>query len=172
MTSYKNLGSLLEYPQSDFYNILEKIETESFNSEIKKVFFEFSKFAKKRTLEDLQELYTRTFDINPVSSLYASVHLFGEESFKRAELMAKLKEEYIKSNFDSGSELPDFIPVILKFVTHLKDDHKYNDLLSLCVIKPLNSILEKFNNDNPYRALVSFIRQVVKKSLDKELIHG
>lgn len=166
MTSYENLGSLLEYPDHDFHRKLENVRS------LDSSFDTFYQFAKANSVENLQELYTSTFDVNPLTSLYASVHLFGEESFKRAELMAKLKEEYIKSNFDSGSELPDFIPVILKFVTHLKDDHKYNDLLSLCVIKPLNSILEKFNNDNPYRALVSFIRQVVEKSLDKELIHG
>src|SRR5512138_1986014 len=47
------------------------------------------------SLPDLCELYTRTFDLTPVCAPYLSVHLFGESSFKRAQLMTGLREAYV-----------------------------------------------------------------------------
>src|SRR5262249_35690032 len=42
--------------------------------------------------EDLEELYTRTFDLNPVCSLEVGWHLFGE-NYSRGEFLVRMRQE-------------------------------------------------------------------------------
>ena len=42
------------------------------------------------TTDEREELYTATFDVTPACVPYVSIHLFGEENFKRGEFMAAL----------------------------------------------------------------------------------
>ncbi|MBL8849760.1 MAG: hypothetical protein JNG89_08750, partial [Planctomycetaceae bacterium] len=40
---------------------------------------DFVKFAESRSIEELEEEFTRTFELNPACALEVGWHLFGEE---------------------------------------------------------------------------------------------
>lgn len=79
----------------------------------------------------LEELYVRTFDVSAACVPYLSVHVFGEESFKRAELMTGLAAAYAREELHPGRELPDHISVVLRLGPALPEWH---ELVRACVL--------------------------------------
>jgi nitrate reductase molybdenum cofactor assembly chaperone NarJ/NarW len=70
----------------------------------------------------LQENYVATFDRNPSHSLHLFEHIHGE-SRDRGSAMIDLLNEYWKYDFDaSSSELPDYVPLFLEFLSLLPAD--------------------------------------------------
>ena len=61
-----------------------------------------------------EEAFTRAFDVQPQCIPYLSVFLFGEENFKRGELMAGFAKSYADAGIDPGRELPDHIGTVLR----------------------------------------------------------
>ncbi|MBI4344634.1 MAG: nitrate reductase molybdenum cofactor assembly chaperone [Euryarchaeota archaeon] len=76
----------------------------------------FLEFAQRQDLGRLQEVYTHTFDLNPVCSLYIGYHLYGE-SFRRGDYMVRLKGAYRARGLDPGNELPDHLTLIFRYLS-------------------------------------------------------
>jgi len=68
----------------------------------------FFEQTRSLSLEDLQTLYTATFDLNPVCSLELGWHLFGE-NYERGELMVKMRAELRRHGIEESGELPDHL---------------------------------------------------------------
>ena len=169
------LANMLEYPQEDFSKKINELndQMENLNTKdnSKNLLKEFIEFANTHKVEELQELYIKTFEVNPICSLYASIHLFGEESFKRSDLMARLKDAYCEYGMSfNEKELPDFIPIILRFTAYLKDEKRLEDFVKRCILKPLdiinNTMIETLGNkSNPYKSLIGYIRDFTEDNL-------
>lgn len=101
----------------------------------------FLESIRDQPVERLEELYTRTFLVTPQCIPYLSVHLFGEESFKRAELMAGLLETYRRKGFETNSELPDHLALVLRFAPHFSLE-EWRDLRRYCLNQPLAKMIE------------------------------
>ena len=109
----------------------------------------------------LEERYTRTFDISAVCAPYAGVHIFGEESFARGELMARLRDSFGQLGFEAGPELPDHIAVLLRFAGRL-DDESFDELVEYCLTRFVSSMAKRFAPlENPYREPISALNLVV-----------
>lgn len=112
-------------------------------------------------LDVLEERYTRTFDISAVCAPYAGVHIFGEESFARGELMARLRDGFDKLGFDAGSELPDHIAVLLRFAARL-DVEALDELVEYCLVRSVATMAKRFVPlENPYREPVAALNLLV-----------
>ena len=169
------IASTLEYPQEDFpekinelSNRVENLNTKDSSVSLLK---KFAEFVNTHKIEELQELYVKTFEVNPVCSLYASIHLFGEESFKRSDFMARLKQAYNEYGMTfNEKELPDFIPIILRFIAYLKDEKRLGDFIKRCILNPLdvisNTMIETLENkSNPYKSLMEYIKKFAENNL-------
>lgn len=118
-------------------------------------------------LSRLEEVYTETFDINPACHIFAGHILFGE-SFKRNAFMTALAEEYQKRDFDTGKELVDHIPILLKFLSNFKlDDAFIQDLISDCLVPVFKKMNANFKDDatNPYVPLLRSVSVVLEKAV-------
>ena len=71
-----------------------------------------------------EECYTGTFDLAPACTPYVSVHLFGEESFKRATLMAALNVRHAEAGLAGDAELPDHIAVLARFAAQAGEEER------------------------------------------------
>ena len=89
-----------------------------FNSEAAGRMEEFGAFLSQTHLGQVQEVYTNAFDLQPVCYPYVGYQLFGE-SYKRGAFLVKLQEEYRARGFSAGKELPDHLPVMLRFLSVL-----------------------------------------------------
>lgn len=158
---YSQLGNCLEYPATmqvwDLVQVTaDEIRTSS--EEAANFLKEFISKMKRMDLGMRQEYYVKTFDLMPQCSLYLSVHLFGEESFRRAELMAGLKGAYERNGAWTSTELPDHLAVVLK-QNVLLDQEEWADLVSMAMIPALPIMINKLEkNKNPYALILKAVQ--------------
>ena len=153
--TYENLADLIEYPDTDWASKIAAIAADD-------LLGEFRSRIATLSLSEAQELYTRTFDLNPVCALEIGYHLFGE-NYKRGEFLANLRET--EAPFDLGQEnqLPDYLPVLLRLLTRLKDEELRSSLISECLIPALDKMLTSLKKiDNPYRFLLEALRTMLQ----------
>ena len=83
-------------------------------------------------LLEAEERYVDLFDRGRALSLHLFEHLHGD-SRDRGEAMVDLKRIYEQAGFDlAGPELPDFLPVVLEYLS-CRDMAEARDLLADCV---------------------------------------
>jgi nitrate reductase molybdenum cofactor assembly chaperone len=161
---YARLADLLDYPREGCPSLIESCgELVSGESpEISDAFTNFREGVVTLSLSELQEVYTRTFDLSPVCALDIGYHLFGE-NYKRGVFLANLRET--EAPFDLGQEhqLPDYLPVLLRLVARLEDEELRGSLISECLIPALEKMLKTLSEgENPYRHLIAAVNAVLK----------
>jgi nitrate reductase molybdenum cofactor assembly chaperone len=155
------LGELLRYPQDEAAGAARAAAEAALAGGHPAVATAVAHFAgevAELSLGRLQELYTNTFDLAPRCVPYLSVHLFGQESFKRAALMAGLAETYARAGRERGGELPDHLAVVLACASAF-DDAEWADLVELALARPLAAMAGALEAaGNPYRHLLAAVR--------------
>ena len=111
--------------------------------------------------DEREELYTATFDVTPACVPYVSIHLFGEENFKRGEFMAALNARYVAAGFDTRGELPDHIAVLLRFLAET-DEVERRELVEFCLLGPLAKMIAALMGENPYRGLLEAAHEILR----------
>lgn len=160
---YRTLADLLDYPVTDWKLRCDEC-TASLDAENQSLVSNFALFAsetERLSLSELQELYTRTFDLSPVCALEIGYHLFGE-NYKRGVFLANLRET--EAPFDLGQEhqLPDYLPVLLRLLTKLDEEELRGALIVDCMIPALEKMLKTLGEgENPYRHLIELVRLVL-----------
>ncbi len=103
-----------------------------------------------------QERYAATFDVNPAVCLYVGYHLFGD-SYPRGAFMARLAGEFNKVGFSFDRELPDHLPVVLRYLAR-PDAVDAVELVDDAMVPALRTIVLAFaETSNPYAALLEAI---------------
>jgi nitrate reductase delta subunit len=124
MKTFKVISLLLCYPESDWLAALPELEKAlaeeaDFNGQAGARMAPLFAQLRETKLIALQESYVATFDRNPSHSLHLFEHIHGE-SRDRGSAMIDLLQEYWKYDFDaSASELPDYVPLFLEFLSLL-----------------------------------------------------
>ncbi|MBI5387238.1 MAG: molecular chaperone TorD family protein [Verrucomicrobia bacterium] len=147
------LAHLLEYPGGDFEARVSAAPSSA-------SFACFSTAMLALSPNEREELYTATFDVTPACVAYVSIHLFGEENFKRGEFMARLHERYSQAGFTTGGELPDHLSVLLRFAAET-GEAECRELAEFCLLGPLGKMIAALTEGNPYRALLEAVREVL-----------
>ncbi|MDQ1338905.1 MAG: nitrate reductase molybdenum cofactor assembly chaperone NarJ/NarW [Campylobacterota bacterium] len=135
---YAYVAELLEYPSETFFDRLKnigKVSSERYPEAVE----ELRVFEKllPQDIYELQELYCRSFEVQPLTSLYVGYVLFGDD-YKRGEMLANLNVEHRKVGNELSSELPDFLPNVLKLITKLaeKGDKETLEDVAVRVVAP------------------------------------
>jgi len=107
--------------------------------------------------EDLEELYTRTFDINPSCTLEIGWQLFGED-YNRGSFLVHMRELMRELGVEEGTELPDHVMHVLPVLGRLDPEEAVG--FSHRFLQPaLDKMLEAFADpENPYRGAVEAVR--------------
>lgn len=120
---YDCLSDLLAYP-ADAINERSarcvRLLTES-DSPALPCLKKFSDYVESSGVDRLQELYTRTFEINPVTALEVGWHLYGER-YERGEFLVKMRQMLRDLDLKESSELPDHLTQALKALGRLEKD--------------------------------------------------
>ena len=123
-TTFKALSALLSYPTDELKaaadEISEVIEKDSrLSNSIKMQLHKLLSELAARDIYDLQERYVLLFDRTRSLSLHLFEHVHGE-SRDRGQAMIDLKQMYEKHGLEiEASELPDFVPIFLEYVSLL-----------------------------------------------------
>lgn len=111
---------------------------------------------------DREELYTRTFDVNPACALEIGWHLFGEE-YHRGALLVRLRDELRRHGIPEGTELPDHLLYVLPLLDRMDGD-RADDFAACCVLPALEKMGGAFaGKGNAYGHLLQAVMLVVQQ---------
>lgn len=108
--------------------------------------------------EGVEELYTRTFDLNPVATLEVGWHLWGE-AYERGRFLADLRGLQELMGIDACNELPDHLTVILATLAHLDDPSLLITQIAPALEKIANPLEEQ---GNPYRHVLRAVQHAAR----------
>jgi nitrate reductase molybdenum cofactor assembly chaperone len=113
----ERLSSLFDYPGPDFVAALGACEWEvsTLGPGVVADFESFAAGVRGRSMAQLQELYTETFDLNASCTLDLGWHLFGEQ-YERGAFLADLRPELQAAGIEERHELPDYFPYLLRLI--------------------------------------------------------
>lgn len=155
------MADLLEYPRGEFADAAERAPQEVGSPSTRVHLRAFARDIAELPPELLEEVHVRTFLVAPASAPYVGVHLFGEESFKRAHLMAQLVGRFRAVGFDPGNELADHVAVLLRFAGHVGSEER-SDLVRWCLAVPITAMHASLaDTRNPYRHLLAALKEVL-----------
>jgi len=120
----------------------------------------FGAFAEQHEIWELEEVYTRTFDVNPACALEVGWHLFGEE-YARGMFLVRMREELRKYGLPESAELTDHLTHVLAVVAAMPDDEAAR-FVQACVqpaVEKMKAALE--NKETPYKHVVACLAAVL-----------
>ncbi len=142
---YQLLAKLFVYPGIGYADEVKNVQgylAANFK-EAAEMLLPFANFVKNATLHTLEELFTRSFEVQAVTTLDLGYLLFGDD-YKRAELLVNLNREHHEVKNDCGNELPDHLPNVLNLLPLLSDLEMRKELVNLVVAPALIKILDDF----------------------------
>jgi nitrate reductase delta subunit len=158
---YDGLAGLFIYPGEDYRERLA--ECRQLASPIPEAAVLLERFAGRTaglTPEGIEELYTQTFDLNPVCSPEVGWHLFGE-NYSRGEFLVQMRQEMRRAGLEESTELPDHLCHVLAVVARL-GQREADRFVSAYVLPALQKMLAGVaGKDNPYEGLLEAVRCVV-----------
>ena len=171
-------AALFEYPGSDIKEQAAQclIQLQPIHPEIAEALEKFVRRLDQLSLDKMRELYTTTFDMQPVCYPYLGYQLFGE-SYKRGAFMAQLNEAYHAIGYSAVQELPDHIAIVLRFLG-LDATNRQNDFCQALINEGLMPAMEKMlkvfgeGSENPYFGLLSALHLFLVHTSEKELSHA
>ncbi|MDH3889465.1 MAG: nitrate reductase molybdenum cofactor assembly chaperone [candidate division Zixibacteria bacterium] len=160
---YESLGRLLKYPETDQTLRLDDCVSglDRADSTALDPVRRFVEGIRDASLEQMQELYTRTFDINPVCALEVGWHLFGER-YERGTFIVKMRQTLRQLGLTESAELPDHLPHVLEALGKMDADEA-GEFASMFVLPAVEKMLAGFEGkDNVYSNVLDGICREIK----------
>ena len=161
------ISRLLSYPGQHYIQLTELLYVilQSELPEAARCISEFGQFVEQCDEYELEELYTRTFDVNPSCALEIGWHLFGED-YVRGQFLVRMREELSRYEIPESSELPDHLTHALAVLAAMPKDEAHR-LTHACVFPALGKMQRALDGmDSPYRHLIGCLVLVL------EHLHG
>lgn len=117
----------------------------------------FTEYISNCTLDQQQELFTKTFDVQPICYLDLGYVIFGED-YKRGTFLVNMQKEQSLIGNDCGTELSDHIGNILTFMAKSDNTDFKTELVYRIVIPALEKMIAEFES-----ARVALKLKVLKK---------
>ncbi len=171
---YTSFAELIKYPGDDIKLKVEeciKLLSESKDSppEALEELNLFKKGLEEISLDDLQGIFSYTFELTVEYTLDLGHHLY--DGFKRSNNLASLRAMYREQGFPfeelAKGELADHLPVVLQFLDFTKDEELKSDLRATLVIMAVEKLVKGFerNKGNIYCHLINAIHRVLDKDV-------
>jgi nitrate reductase delta subunit len=151
----KLISCLLQYPDEfllEWLPSLREVLNEIENISARDTYDQIITYFETTSLIQLQEQYTETFDLNPSNCMNLTYHRWGDTE-KRGPALVHLEEIYQKAGFQRiGSELPDYLPLVLEFISE-QPDATISEIIPIYgeVVETLSERLRQV--DHPYALL-------------------
>ena len=156
---YSLVSDLIDYPKEGFAGTVQNIQKflNKQYPELGKILKEFTEFSKCKSLDEIQELHTRSFEVQAITTLDLGYLLFGDD-YKRAELLVNLSREHKEAGNNCGLELADHLPNVLRLLPLLKDEELKVELVEKLIHPGLKKMVLEFNAGNLKKKNEVYIR--------------
>ncbi len=144
---YFSIAGVFDYPDANYpQRVIKLIDLHKQGPYYQKAVVEFEHFLRllpDDELQVMQELFTRSFDVQSITTLDVGYVLFGDD-YKRGELLANLNREHQGVNNDCRQELADHLPNILRLMSKLEDDKLLEELVQEIVAPAVAKMIGEF----------------------------
>ncbi|MCP4204181.1 MAG: hypothetical protein GY769_19880 [bacterium] len=96
-------------------------------------------------LDEMQEIFTRSFDVQSITTLSVGYIMFGDD-YKRGELLVNLNREQREAGIEGGSELSDHLPKVLRLIARWRDEEMVVELVEEILHPALVRMIEEFDS--------------------------
>jgi len=175
LENYHRLADLFEYPTAGYLERLE--ECRSFIAdaypEARHWVDDFIELLPDGELRKKQELYTRSFDVQAITTLDIGYALFGED-YKRGEILANIMKEHRLANNDCGTELGDFLPNLLRLLPKMEDVELAEEMVQELIVPALRKMMSEFDasliakKDANYK---KHLKTLIESDLEARLVY-
>jgi nitrate reductase delta subunit len=156
MGSNAILAEAFRYPSPDRLEQLEYWTLDLPPGPVKNSLASFLGKALELTLGEWEELYTRTWDLNPLAVPYIGFQLWGED-YRRGNFMARLQAAYREAGVELDGELPDHLVPVLQYLDRANEP--LPELLEALpqAVEKMAAALKKSEPENPYLILIESV---------------
>ncbi|MBS1488778.1 MAG: hypothetical protein JST43_14455 [Bacteroidetes bacterium] len=188
---YTVLADLFRYPGNNYPDVVahcRQIMQEQYPEAVQDIDV-FADYINSHTADEREELYTKTFDVQPICYLDLGYVLFGED-YKRGVFLLHMQHEQQKACNDCGTDLADNLCNMLTLFHKTRDQQLMNELvvkilipgvkkmiaefaqarveLKTKVLKKLHRaiIQEELNNGNVYRHVFLSLLRILEKDFE------
>ncbi|MBI3934542.1 MAG: molecular chaperone TorD family protein [Acidobacteria bacterium] len=160
---YDLLARLLSYPQPDYSAIVRECQEllQISLPDNPQILQSFSSQVQSSRLEELEELFTRTFDLNPLCSLEVGWQLYGED-YNRGSFMVKMRGLLRAHGVTESIELPDHLANVLPLVGRMEPEEA-GPLCASYILPALEKMQAGLaGKDNPYEEVLLAVRHLIE----------
>jgi nitrate reductase assembly molybdenum cofactor insertion protein NarJ len=143
--TFHQLSKLIDFPEEGFVDHVNEIQLylNGCRPECSATLEPFVDFVSSASLDQMQELHTRTFEVQAITTLDLGYLLFGDD-YKRAELLVNLSREHQQVNNPCGHELADHLPNVLRLLDKLMDEALRTELVQKLIYPGLVKMVNEF----------------------------
>ncbi|MBW2190341.1 MAG: hypothetical protein JRG93_12265 [Deltaproteobacteria bacterium] len=155
LTHYQQLATVFDYPDADLPAQLREL-CESLQSGYPQAASRLEFFAKALPcsgerlsgieLDEVQEIFTRSFDVQAITTLSVGYIVFGDD-YKRAELLVNLNREHRDVDLDCGTELSDHLPNVLRLIAKWQDPEIVTEFVEEILHPAIDNMIHEFGAD-------------------------
>lgn len=146
---YGKLADLFYYPENESYRAkITSIYTYLLqaSNEAGKTMQVFIDFMETSSLQDMQELFLRSFDVQAITTLDIGFVLFGED-YKRGKLLVHLNKEHNEVANKCGTELSDHLPNLLNLLGKMKDQEIRDEIAVRLILPAVEKMIREFSSE-------------------------
>lgn len=160
---YDLLARLLSYPGQEYppavRACLQLLREQ--HPECSESFDRFASYVEGAPLEELEELFTRTFDLNPVCCLEVGWQLYGED-YNRGSFMVKTRQQLRAHGVPESIELPDHLANLLPLLGRMEPEEA-GPLCASYILPALEKMQAGLaGKDNPYEEVLHAVRHLIE----------
>jgi nitrate reductase delta subunit len=115
MGSFALFAEMLRYPAPGRIEALAQAVAGMPQRRIQKSLAAFLKEIRSLSLGQWEELYTKTWDLEPLTAPYVGFQIWGED-YRRGKFMAALQQAYTEAGIELEGELPDHLVPVLHYL--------------------------------------------------------
>jgi len=160
---FGRLASLMRYPTEGYVTDLARSCSwlAGIDPKVGARLCEFLEQTRGLSVEDLQVLYTSTFDLDPICSLEIGWHLFGE-NYERGEFLVKMRGELRRLGVTESTELPDHLSHVLEALGRMESEEAA-DFAAACLFPALDKMIAGIRGkSNPFENVLVAAQQLLE----------
>jgi len=162
MGVYAILADALCYPRPGRLIHLDQLTAKLLPGPIKTAYERFLNGIRPLTLGEWEELYTRTFDLNPPAAPYIGYQNWGD-SYQRGSFLSMLNRAIETHRIDTEGELPDHLIPVLRLLDCLPEPFpEVQEIMEKSTLR-IRDGLVKADPHNPYGELLEAIYLACKE---------
>ena len=115
---------------------------------------------EEASTKSVEELFTRTFDLNPSCCLEVGWHLYGED-YPRGAFLVNMRQTLAEENLPESAELPDHLSHCLRLLPRLETEDA-EAFARKYLLPAIDKILPAMEEENPYTCVLEMLKNLLE----------